>query len=60
MIAPAQYDKPHLDEHFIKTIQGRDFVLYAGLLDLAHQMGLKRLEVDIIPVSYTHLRAHET
>jgi len=48
MIAPAQHDKPHLDEHFIKTIQGCDFVLYAGLLDLAHQMGLKRLEVDVI------------
>ena len=32
--------KPKLDERFIKSIEGRDFVLYSGLLDLAHQKGL--------------------
>src|SRR5512136_476887 len=38
--------KPKLDERFIKTIEGRDFVLYSGLLDLAHQKGLLKIEVD--------------
>jgi len=42
--------KPKLDERFIKTIEGRDFVLYSGLLDLAHQKGLLKLEAD--PVQY--------
>jgi len=38
--------KHKLDERFIKTIEGRDFVLYSGLLDLAHQKGLLKIEVD--------------
>ena len=38
--------KPKLDERFIKTIEGRDFVLYSGLLDLAHQKGLIKIEVE--------------
>ncbi len=38
--------KPKLDERFIKTVEGRDFVLYSGVLDLAHQKGLLKLEVD--------------
>lgn len=37
-----------LDERFIKNIQGRDFVVYAGVLDLAHQRGLSRIEVEAI------------
>ena len=37
--------KPKLDDRFIKSIQGKDFVVYAGLLDLAHQNGLVKLEV---------------
>ena len=37
-----------LDERFMTTIKGRDFVLYAGVLDLATQMGLLKLEVEII------------
>jgi predicted nucleic acid-binding Zn finger protein len=42
--------KPVLDERFITNIQDKDFVVYAGLLDLAHQMGLKKLEVN--PIQY--------
>ena len=43
-----QKEKPKLDEHFIKNIQGKDFVLYAGLLDLGHQKGISKLEVEAI------------
>jgi len=41
-------DKPKLDDRFIKNIKGKDFVLYAGLLDLAHQIGLKSIRVETI------------
>ena len=41
-------EKPKVREEFIKNIQGKDFVLYAGLLDLAHQKGLQRLDVEIL------------
>jgi len=40
--------KPILDERFITNIKGKDFVLYAGVLDLAHQMGLLKLEVELL------------
>lgn len=40
--------QPRLEERFIKQIEGKDFVLYAGLLDLAHQKGLARMEVEIV------------
>ena len=40
-----------IDDRFITTIQGKDFVLYAGLLDLAHQRGLKKLVVEILQVA---------
>lgn len=42
--------KPALDERFIKNIKGKDFAVYAGLLDLGHQMGL--VELKAIPVQY--------
>ncbi len=37
-----------MDERFIKNIEGKDFVLYAGLLDLAHQKGLAKMQVEIL------------
>jgi len=46
----SDYRRPHLDERFITNIKGKDFVLYAGLLDLSHQMGLKKLQVQ--PIQY--------
>jgi hypothetical protein len=39
---------PKLDERFITNIKGKDFVLYAGVLDLATQKGLLRLEVELL------------
>lgn len=40
--------KPKLEEKFLKQIEGRDFVLYAGLLHLAHEKGLSSIEVEIL------------
>ena len=40
--------KPVLDERFITTIQGKEFVVYAGLLDLAHQKGIQMIQVDVV------------
>lgn len=37
-----------LNEKFIINLQGRSYVTYEGLLDLAHQKNMKSLEVEII------------
>lgn len=37
-----------LDPQFIVDLQGKDFVLYQGLLDMAHQMGLYSLTTEIL------------
>lgn len=37
-----------INEKFIINLQGKSFVTYEGLLDLAHQMRLISLEVDLI------------
>jgi hypothetical protein len=39
---------PKLDDRFITNIKGKDFVLYAGVLDLATQKGLLKLEVTLL------------
>jgi len=41
-----QKRKPKLDDRFITRIEGKDFVLYSGLLDLGHQKGILRIEVE--------------
>lgn len=45
---PKDQAKPKLDDRFIKSIKGKEFVLYAGLLDLAHQIGLQSIKVETI------------
>jgi len=40
--------KPVLDERFIINLKGKDFVIYSGLLDLAHQRGLQSITVEAI------------
>jgi hypothetical protein len=39
---------PKLDDRFITNIKEKDFVLYAGVLDLATQQGLLKLEVELL------------
>ena len=38
--------KPKLDERFITEIEGNEFVKYPGLLDLGHQKGILKIEVE--------------
>ncbi len=38
----------NINERFIINLQGKSYVTYEGLLDLAHQKNLKSLEVEII------------
>jgi len=48
-VQSAQYlerKKPKLDERWIITIEGNQFVKYAGLLDLGHQKGISQIEVE--------------
>ena len=45
-----QNEKPRLDERWIIEIEGREFVKYPGLLDLAHQKGILKIDVD--PLQY--------
>ena len=43
--------KPKLDERWIIKIENKDFVKYAGLLDLGHQKGISQIEVDPIQLA---------
>lgn len=47
-VVTGQATRPRLDDRFLINLKGKDFVTYAGLLDLAHQQGLARLEVELI------------
>lgn len=54
MLKPISRDEtqpdsaPTLDKRFLVDLKGKEFVTYAGLLDLAHQHGLKELKVDLV------------
>lgn len=37
-------------ERFIRTLQGRDYILYGGVLELARQRGLKRITTNVIQI----------
>lgn len=39
-----------VQKEFIKTLQNKDFVLYAGLLDAAHKEGLVSITTEIIQI----------
>lgn len=43
-------DYMSVNENFIINLQGKSFVTYEGLLDLAHQRGLISIEVEIIQI----------
>ncbi len=40
--------KPQLNEKFITKIKGKEFVLYAGLLDLGTQLGIRKIHVEAL------------
>lgn len=48
LVQTPQTPRPRLDDRFLINLKGKEFVTYAGLLDLAHQQGLARLEVELI------------
>lgn len=39
-----------IDDKFIINLKGKDFVTYEGLLDLAHQKGLKGMKTELIQI----------
>lgn len=39
-----------VDDKFIQKISGKEFILYAGLVDLGHQAGMESIEVDLLQV----------
>jgi hypothetical protein len=41
-----------LKKEYIITRQGKDFVLYEGLLDEAHQQGLKRISTTLVQIPH--------
>lgn len=47
-LTPVDTKTPKLDERFIANINGKEFALYAGLLDLGHQKGIRRIEVEAV------------
>jgi hypothetical protein len=43
-----EQEQPSIGSQYIKLIKGKRFVLYAGLLDLAHQSGLVQLLFNML------------
>src|SRR5947209_18295664 len=44
--------KRQVKKEYIITRQGKDFVLYEGLLDEAHQQGLKRISTTLVQIPH--------
>jgi hypothetical protein len=40
----------NIDKKFVVKLQGKEFVTYEGLLDVAHQMELKSIETELIQI----------
>ncbi|MCR2043967.1 hypothetical protein [Anaerosalibacter massiliensis] len=40
----------NINEKFIINLQGKNFITYEGLLDLAHKKNLKSIDVDLIQI----------
>lgn len=38
----------NIDKKFVVKLQGKEFVMYDGLLDVAHQMKLKSMKTEIV------------
>src|ERR671932_1779216 len=45
-------EETNVKKEYIITRQGKDFVLYEGLLDEAHQQGLKRISTTLIQIPH--------
>lgn len=43
-------EKPTVDQRFIVKLQGKEFVRYEGLLDTAHQIGIKSIETELLQI----------
>ena len=37
-------------KRFVRRLQGKDFILYGGLLELAREKGIRRLEAEIVQI----------
>jgi hypothetical protein len=44
----ANAEKPKIDPRFLETIEGREFIKFGGLLHLATEKGISRIETEII------------
>jgi hypothetical protein len=42
-----------IDARYVVTLHGKDYILYAGLVALAHQRGLRSLKAEFISVTET-------
>ena len=48
LLKPIENHVPKLDDRFITNIKGKDFVVYAGLLSMSHEKGIRSLKVEIL------------